>query len=106
VEAIAGKAGKVIAMKGRTLQIGHRKYDLYYRPLKESRRQFTYGQTSHIDRKIIINTNAHATEQGETLLHEIVHCISCENALDLSEQTVATLASSLYDVIHRNGIKI
>jgi hypothetical protein len=93
-------------MTSNSIRIGPRDYRLRYRKLPDDDNRTLYGITTHTNRTMEINNSCPKSEQKETLLHEIIHCISCEHGLELSEQTVSTISAVLYDTIKRNKIRL
>ena len=61
-----------------------------------------WGDISHKNHRIRINTNAPEMRQKTALLHEIIHAINEEYQTQLPEPTVTCLASGLMAVIQGN----
>lgn len=62
----------------------------------------TYGITIFTNSNIFINEILNATQQRETLLHEILHIISTHTGLAMSERQITGLSSVLYDTMKNN----
>ena len=54
------------------------------------------GATSIPEQKIRVNKTTGIEQQGDTLLHEVIHIVDIELALGLPEETVRRLAVGLY----------
>ena len=54
-----------------------------------------YGQTDKLAGIITINSKAHEHQRLDTMLHEVIHVVSEELGMNLSEQKTACLAASL-----------
>lgn len=62
------------------------------------------GAANIIENKILINETMTETQKAATLIHEAMHVIACQNALDCanSEKEIAVLANGVYDMIVNN----
>ncbi len=85
-------------------KIGHRKYDIQYlkRVDDVDAGQDLAGCIRYADRKILICADQHAEDIPPTLLHEIIHAVSMERNLKMTENQVVNLANGLYEFILDN----
>jgi hypothetical protein len=61
-----------------------------------------FGQADHSKATIYLNPTSAHTQQGDTLLHEVLHSISSALNLNLTEKTVARLAVGLHQTLTAN----
>lgn len=82
-----------------SVKIGQNQYNVLYTDgFPDDPRQL--GQSSFDEEKqIIINLNQPIKEFVHTYIHEILHCISYEYDVDLTERQVIALESALKDVV-------
>ena len=69
---------------------------------KDGEQSECWGDVSHKNHLIQINTDAPEIRQKTALLHEVLHVISEEYQTNLNEPTVTCLASGLMAVISGN----
>lgn len=62
------------------------------------------GKCIPYQNKIWIRNEMPLTVKIETLIHEIIHCISMNLNLELNETQVCGLAGCLYQIINENNI--
>ena len=60
------------------------------------------GASNRTEQTIILNKETGREQREDTLLHEVIHIISGELSLELSEETVARLSVGLYS----SGVKL
>jgi len=71
---------------------------------QEGRAEVAYLQISEALIKIAENIDAQIAQQS--LIHEIVEAMNTANDLELSHQTISTLAESFYQVLRDNDLGI
>ena len=61
-----------------------------------------YGSVDHILQKIYLNKDNRPSQEGCTLLHEVLHVLDAHLGLDLGEERVKPVAVALFDMMTRN----
>ena len=65
-----------------------------------------WGMYKAGEQEILIQSSLSEERKEETLLHEILHAVSYELGLNLSEHQVECLASGLYSVYKNSNLKL
>lgn len=61
-----------------------------------------HGMIDYQTKDIYVCRNKNDIQRRDTLLHELLHAMSCEFGVDLKERQVAMLATALLDTMARN----
>lgn len=62
------------------------------------------GEMRPVEKQIIIKNGQSQTELVKTTIHEIIHAISDENDIGLTETQVRKLENAVYRVLRLNGV--
>jgi hypothetical protein len=62
------------------------------------------GKYNEFDQEITIANMDDADVENEKFLHELIHAIDANRALDLTEQQVTSLSHGLYQVLRDNKL--
>lgn len=89
----------------KTIKIGGKIFEIELRNNRSVKDGASTGaSSSNWSQKIWIDNDQHLEGQEEALIHEIIEMLDSDNDLNLSHQTISTLAISLYQVLKDNDL--
>lgn len=86
------------------IKIGGFVYEIVNKPLLKEYGEERCGKIIPSQLKILITNEINMSAQEQTLIHETIEAINVDCDLDLTHQTISTLASCLYQVFKDNKI--
>lgn len=87
-----------------SLKIGGYTYEVIVEKRKANHGDCNFGTASTPELKIWIEADCATEQQEETLIHEILEVIGLNHDLNISHQTISTIADNLYQVLKDNDI--
>ena len=78
------------------IKIGGKTWEIIIKNLRKEAGSIDFGMCFPSQQRIWISNEAHQEQQESSFIHEILEAIKCDNDLEMSHQTLQTLAEQLY----------